>query len=71
MGGNADFREINGLSVHTVGRATLTLAIVAVVVAGEEGSFNVDGIGDGFAETVSGERHAGRCYRVVLDLMNW
>lgn len=32
-----------------------------MVVAGEEGSVNVDLVGDGLAEAVSGERHVGWC----------
>ena len=45
------------LAVHTVSAAALTLAVVAVVVASEERSFNVSRVGDGLAEAVSGERH--------------
>lgn len=44
---------------RTVGRAALALAVVAVVVAGEEGSVDVSRVGDGLAEAVSGERHGG------------
>jgi hypothetical protein len=43
-----------------VGRTALALAVVAVVVAGEEGLLNVSLVGDGLAETVSSERHGGR-----------
>lgn len=46
-----------------VGRAALALAVVAVVVAGDEGSFHVGGVGYCFAETVSCERHGGRLLR--------
>jgi hypothetical protein len=35
----------------------LALAVVAVVVAGDEGLVDVNGVGDGLAEAVSGERH--------------
>jgi hypothetical protein len=48
----------------TVGRARLALAVVAVVVAGEEGSVDVSRVGDGLAETVSSERHVGRDERI-------
>ena len=44
---------------RTVGRAALALAVVAVVVAGEEGGLDVNRVGDGLAEAVSGERHGG------------
>jgi hypothetical protein len=47
-----------------VGRAGLALAVVAVVVAGEEGSVDVSRVGDGLAETVSSERHVGRDERI-------
>lgn len=49
------------VSRHTVGAAALALAIVAVVVAGQKGGLDVSGVGDGLAETVSGERHVGGC----------
>lgn len=42
----------------------MTLAIVAVVVAGEEGGVDVSRVGDGFAEAVSCERHDGQ--RILL-----
>lgn len=41
----------------TVGRAGLALAIVAVVVAGEQRGVDIDGIGGGLAQAVSGESH--------------
>lgn len=41
----------------TVGRAGLALAVVTVVVPSDEGRVDVDRIGDGLAEAVSGERH--------------
>lgn len=55
----------------TVGAAALTLAVVAVVVAGDERGFDVGGVGDGVAEAVSGERHNGgsgwsECYKRML-----
>jgi hypothetical protein len=53
-GGGRDRRER-----LTVGRTALALAVVAVVVAGEEGLLNVSLVGDGLAETVSSERHDG------------
>jgi hypothetical protein len=40
-----------------VGASALTLAIVAVVVAGDDGLVDVDRVGDGLAEAVSGECH--------------
>lgn len=53
---------------HTVSRARLALAVVAVVVASEGGSIYVDRVGDGLAETVSGERHVGG-WLLKLDLV--
>jgi hypothetical protein len=44
---------------HTIGGATLTLAVVAVVIAGQERGIDVDGVGDRLAKTVSRERHDG------------
>ena len=41
----------------TVGRATLALAVIAVVIGSDQRGVNVHGIRDGFAEAVSGERH--------------
>lgn len=41
----------------TVGRATLALAVIAVVIGSDQRSVNVHGVRDGFAEAVSGERH--------------
>lgn len=41
----------------TVGRAGLALAVIAVVVSGDDRRINIDGIGDRLAETVAGERH--------------
>lgn len=35
------------------------MAVVAVIVAGDEGCVDVGLVGDGFAEAVSGERHGG------------
>jgi len=48
-----------------VGRATLALAVVTVVVTSEERGVDVNRVGDGLAETVSGERHVG------VFLLNW
>lgn len=45
---------------HTVSRATLTLAVIAVVISRSERLLDVDRVGDGFAETVTGNRHFGR-----------
>lgn len=42
---------------HTVGRAGLALASIAVIVAREDRGVHVDRVGDGLAETVAGERH--------------
>ena len=44
---------------RTVGRATLALAVIAVVIAGQQRGIDVDGVGNRLAETVSGERHDG------------
>lgn len=41
----------------TVGRATLALAVIAVIVGSDQRCVNVHGIRDGFAKAVSGERH--------------
>lgn len=43
--------------MHTVGGAGLALAVVTVVVAGDDGGVDVGLVGDGLAEAVSGERH--------------
>lgn len=45
-----------------VGRATLALAVVAVVVRCDDGLLDLGLVGDGLAETVSGERHCGWCF---------
>lgn len=52
---------------RTVGRARLALAIIAVVVAGEEGRVDVNLVGDGLAETVAGERHCGLFRTLELE----
>lgn len=52
--------ELRGES--TVGRAALTLAVIAVVVTDERGLVDVDGVRDGLAETVSAENHVGQVY---------
>jgi hypothetical protein len=41
----------------TVGRTALTLAVITVVIGGDEGRVHVDGVRDGFAKAVSGKRH--------------
>lgn len=48
-----------GLRVQqlTVCRARLALAVIAVVIAGDEGRIDVGGVGDGLAKAVSGENH--------------
>lgn len=46
-----------GRDIHTVGRATLALAVIAVVIAGQKRGINVDGVGNRLAEAVSRERH--------------
>lgn len=43
----------------TVCRAGLPLAVIAVVVCGDEWLVNVDRVGDGFAEAVTLENHFG------------
>ncbi len=60
FGGSSE--RAQGSWQHTVGRARLALAVIAVVVAGEEGGVNVDRVGDGLAETVSGEAHFGKSW---------
>ena len=53
----------------TVGRAGLTLAVIAVIVAGEEGLLGVlDGISDSLAKAVTGERHIGGCGGVNVKM---
>ena len=42
---------------RTVGGTTLALAVIAVVVGGDERRVHVDRVGDRLAETVAGERH--------------
>lgn len=42
---------------HTVGRATLTLAIITVIVSHNGGLVHLNGIGDFLAETVTSKRH--------------
>ena len=42
---------------RTVGRATLTLAVIAVVIGRGKRLVDVDRVGDGLAETVSGDGH--------------
>ncbi len=51
---------------RTVSRARLALAVIAMVVAGEERGVNVDRVGDGLAEAVSGEAHVGKSLGVGL-----
>lgn len=43
----------------TIGRATLALAVITVVIGSDQRCVNVHGIRDGFAKAVSGERHCG------------
>ena len=60
--GGSSARSKQRQKQRTVGRARLALAVVAVVVAGEERGVNVDRVGDGLAETVSGEGHFGESW---------
>lgn len=60
--GEVNFRrdsEYRELFRHTVGRARLALAVVAVVVAGNDWRVDVNGVRDRFAQAVSGENHFG------------
>jgi hypothetical protein len=50
-------RGRKGKQEHTVSRAALALAVIAVVVADEEGRVDVNAIRDGFAETMAGDSH--------------
>lgn len=51
----------------TVGRAGLTLAVIAVIIASEEGLLGVlDGVSDSLAKAVTGKRHVGGCGGVDL-----
>lgn len=43
---------------RTVGRTTLTLAVVAVVISRNGRLVDVDRVSDSFAQTVTGERHS-------------
>ena len=54
-----------------VGAAGLALAVVAVVVAREEGLVDVGRVGDGLAEAVSGERHCGSGGRRMVGLVGY
>lgn len=52
----------------TVGRAGLTLAVIAVIIGSEEGLFSVlDGVSDSLAKAVTGERHVGGCGGFELE----
>ena len=42
---------------RTVGRATLALAVIAVVIGSRKWLVDVDRVGHGPAETVSSDRH--------------
>lgn len=52
-----DGNQRRGKKEITVGGATLTLAVIAVVVPDKSGLVDVNRVGDSFAETVAGERH--------------
>lgn len=52
-------RSLGRGAALTVGRAGLALAVIAVVVAGEKRSVDVDRVSDGLAETVTRETHFG------------
>lgn len=47
------------LAQLTVGRATLALAVIAVIIGSDQRCVNVHGVRDSFAKAVSGERHCG------------
>lgn len=49
-----------GAGTRTVSRATLSLAVVAMVVAGNQRRIDIDAVGDGLAEAMSRENHLGR-----------
>ena len=52
----------------TVGRAGLTLAVIAVIIGSEEGLFGaLDGVSDSLAKAVAGERHVGGCGGFELE----
>lgn len=59
------YNQVNNCNFHqvlpqlTVGRATLALAVIAVIVGSDQRGVNVHGVRDGFAKAVSGERHCG------------
>lgn len=46
------------MGLPTVGRTTLALAVITVVVTGEN-RFGVDRVGNGLAKAVSSESHIG------------
>lgn len=54
-----------GTIERTVGRARLALAVVAVVVTGNDWRVDVNGVRDRFAQAVSGENHLGEVGRVI------
>lgn len=41
----------------TVGRATLALAVIAMIISSDQRRVDIHGVRDGFAEAVSGDRH--------------
>jgi hypothetical protein len=49
----------------TISGATLSLAVIAMIVAGEEGLVNVNGVGYSFAQAMAGENHLD----FAVDLM--
>jgi hypothetical protein len=61
--------KTSDMTEHTVGRSTLALAIITVIVAGEERLVNVHRVGDLFAETMAGERHLDNRLSNTLSLV--
>lgn len=53
---------------HTVGRTSLTLAVIAVIVTCDKRLLDVNRVSDCFAETVTSERH---CVGFGMLLSDW
>lgn len=51
---------------RTVGRTTLALAVIAVVISGNDRRVDGRGVLDGAAETVTSERHDGKIFRGLI-----
>ena len=64
--------SVNNVGQHTVGRTGLALAVVAVVVGGNEGLVNLGLVGDSTTQTVTGQRHCVELKRLAeLEKSDW